>query len=54
MSEDTKIEMTEATELSEKDLNKVAGGTDGATTPKVQLSDAHITKFVDIASPKLF
>jgi hypothetical protein len=59
MSEDTKkVEKTKpkaaANELPERDLNQVAGGTDAPTTSKVQLSDAHFTKVVDIASPKLF
>ena len=54
MSEDIKkVEKTEAAELSEQDLNKVAGGVDEAS-PRVQLSDNSITKFVDSARHKLF
>jgi hypothetical protein len=50
MSEDTKkVEKTEATELSEQDLEKVAGGT--ANVPTV--SEIIVTK-EDSTSPKLF
>jgi type VI protein secretion system component Hcp len=54
MSQDTKkVEKTEATELSDQDLNKATGGTDAAPTQKVQHTDLSITKNVDIASPNL-
>ncbi|HLK22042.1 MAG TPA: hypothetical protein VKT81_24000 [Bryobacteraceae bacterium] len=55
MSQETKnTEKTQptATELSEQELDQVAGGTTPAAKPAV--SDIHITKTLDKSSPNLF
>jgi type VI protein secretion system component Hcp len=60
MSEEkTRPEAAKATELSEQDLNKVAGGQDSAS-PKLHeataptVSEIVITKTTDSSSPNLF
>lgn len=41
-------------ELTDKQMDKVSGGTDNTTTSKPSVSEIVVTKSTDIASPKLF